>query len=93
MKSHLQFQGRGTDLAALRGTGTVEIADAVLWEVPLFGVFSKILDDIAPGLGVSKATNAKATFQIRDTALHTDDLQISAGAFTLEAHGKVGLEG
>ena len=87
------FRGQGDDLETLSGRGDLEITDGVLWETPLFGVFSHILNEIGPGLGTTKLTSAKATFTIDDNAVSTDDLMMSAGAFTITSRGKVTFDG
>jgi hypothetical protein len=86
LKGHCQLLGQGSDLANLRGTGTLEVSDGVLWQAPLFGIFSEVL-------GKTKATSAKASFTIGDQAVKTDDLEIQAGAFTGISRGKVGFDG
>ena len=86
LSGHMNLSGQGSDLATLRGNGNLEITDGVLWEAPLFGIFSQIL-------GNTKATNAKATFTIADQAVVTDDLEIQADPFTATSHGKVGFNG
>jgi hypothetical protein len=82
----VQIKGRGTDQAALTGKGDLEVTDGILWEAPLFGIFSRIL-------GNTKATDARATVTIADKAVKTDDLQIAAGAFTARSHGQLGFDG
>jgi len=69
LSGRMNLSGQGSDLGTLRGNGNLEITDGVLWEAPLFGIFSQIL-------GNTKATNAKATFTIADQAVVTDDLEI-----------------
>ena len=85
--------GAGRDLATIKGAGKLTVEDGVLWEIPAFGILSHILNDIAPGIGSAEATKATAAFTIADQAVKTDDLKISAGAFELTSHGKVGFDG
>lgn len=93
LTGHIELQGRGSDLAAMQGKGHVEIADGVLAEVPLFGVFSQILNSLAAGLGSTKITSAQCAYTVADQAVKTDDLIVDAGAFTLRAHGKAKFDG
>lgn len=86
LTSELKLAGRGSDLASLTGGGAFEVSDGVLWEGPLFGIFSKIL-------GTTKATSAKATFTVANQAVATDDLDIAAGMFTAKTRGKIGFDG
>jgi hypothetical protein len=85
MKARTSLMGQGSALTALRGTGTLEVNDGVLWQAPLFGIFSQML-------GNTKATAAKASYTIADGFVKTDDLQIAAGAFTGRCRGKVGFD-
>ena len=93
LKGNVELQGRGSDLAAMHGRGYVEITDGVLAEVPLFGVFSQILNSLAPGLGSTKITSARCAYTMTDQSVKTDDLIVDAGAFTLRARGKADFNG
>lgn len=86
LSGQIQLQGAGADLSTLEGKGKLEITDGVLWEAPLFGIFSLIL-------GNTKATTAKATFKITKQAVKTDDLEVSAGPFTARSHGQLEFNG
>src|ERR1043166_1979892 len=72
ISGHTQLNGLGSDLATLRGQGSLHVNDCVLWEMPLFGIFSHIMDGISPGLGQTKATDAKRTFTIENQRGKTD---------------------
>jgi hypothetical protein len=86
LNAAVHLQGRGNDPATLSGSGHLDISDGVLWEAPLFGIFSQIL-------GTTKATSARATFSIADKTVRTDDLEIAAGAFTARSHGELQFNG
>ncbi len=78
--------GRGADLGALAGQGEFSVADGILWQAPLFGIFSR-------ALGNTKATRAHCTFSIADQTARTDDLEVFAGAFSATARGELGFDG
>jgi AsmA-like C-terminal region len=80
------ISGHGSDLGSLTGRGQLEVTDGVLWQAPVFGIFSEIL-------GNTKATSVKATFTIANKVVSTDDMRAAAGAFTAEARGQVGFDG
>jgi hypothetical protein len=80
------INGRGVDLGALKGKGDLSVADGVLWQAPVFGIFSQIL-------GNTKATRAHATFSITNEAVRTEDMEIAAGAFTAKSRGQLGFDG
>ena len=80
------INGRGADLGALQGKGEFSVTNGVLWQAPLFGIFSQ-------ALGNTKATRAQCTFVMVDQAFRTDDMGVSAGAFTANARGQLGFDG
>ena len=92
LSGHCTLEGQGSDLGALRGAGNLTVTDGVLGELGLFGIMSRILNEIGPGLGQTKLTSATTTFKIEDGAFKTDDLKIGAGAYTLTGHGKIDFD-
>jgi hypothetical protein len=86
LSAHGKLEGSGTDLSMLTGSGNFSIGDGILWQAPIFGIFSQILGD-------TKATDAKATFTIENEAFKTSDLEIAAGVFTAEARGQLNFNG
>ena len=81
-----EISGRGSDLAAINGKGELSVADGVLWQAPVFGIFSEVL-------GKTKATQARASFTITNQVVRTDDMEIAAGVFTAKSWGQVGFDG
>jgi hypothetical protein len=80
------ISGNGSDLETIEGEGQLEVTDGILWQAPVFGIFSE-------ALGNTKATSAKATFIIADKAVSSEDMQVAAGAFTASARGQLGFDG
>lgn len=80
------ISGRGTDFNSLVGKGQIDVTDGVLWQAPVFGIFSEIL-------GKTKATRAQASFTITNQVVSTEDMQIAAGAFTASSRGQLGFDG
>jgi hypothetical protein len=60
-----------------------------LWDIKLFGVFSPILNAIAPGSGDSRAREASASFVITNGVLSTDNLEIRSSGFRLLYRGTI----
>jgi hypothetical protein len=75
------------------GYGSASINDGFLWGVPVFGIFTPVLDGIAPGLGTSRITAGEGSFTITNSVVHTRDMQVRAPAFRLGYKGKVDLDG
>ena len=77
----------------LNGYGDVELRDGLLWDIPLFGIFSPVLDSILPGMGNSRASAGTCGFTITNATIRTDNLEIHASPMRLRYRGTVDLEG
>ncbi len=84
--------GNTRDLKTLRGHGRVNVRDGLLWDVPLFGIFSPILNAIVPGAGHSRAREASATFLVGDGNISSDDMEIRAPSLRMQYRGRVDFE-
>jgi hypothetical protein len=84
------------DWQSWQGKGRVNLRDGLIWEIPVFGIFSPVLDAVVPGLGSSRASEASATFDITNGVVGTDDLEVrasGAAAMRLQYWGTVNLRG
>ena len=70
-----------------QGAGDARLRDALIWDIPVFGIFSPILNSISSGSGNSRAREATGTFVITNGVLHTSDLLIHAVGFDLLYRG------
>ncbi len=75
------------------GRGQIDLHDGLIWEFPIFGIFSKVLDGIYPGLGESRASDGTATFVIANSVIHTEDLEIRSPVFRMLYRGTVSFDG
>ncbi|HEX7859894.1 MAG TPA: hypothetical protein VF773_06200 [Verrucomicrobiae bacterium] len=75
------------------GYGSANMRDGFLWNVPIFGIFTPVLDGIAPGLGSSRVTAGSGTYTITNSVVYTRDMQVRAPAFRLGYQGSVDLDG
>jgi hypothetical protein len=80
------------DWKSWQGHGHARLTNGLLWEIPIFGVFSPILNTILPGLGNSRARHADATYLITNSVIHTRDLEIRATAMRMNYEGWVDFE-
>jgi hypothetical protein len=80
------------DWRSVQGRGNLFLRDGLIWDLPLFGIFSPVLDGLIPGLGNSRATAATCSFTITDGVIHSDDLQIHTPMMQLDYHGTVDLQ-
>ena len=71
------------DLQSWFGYGNMSLRDGLIWDVPVFGLFSPILNTINPGAGNSRARDASATFVITNSVIATSDLLIYASGMRL----------
>ncbi|MCX8108947.1 MAG: AsmA-like C-terminal region-containing protein, partial [Verrucomicrobiae bacterium] len=85
--------GLATEIDTWTGYGAAQMRDGSLWDLPIFGVLSPVLNTVVPGLGNSKARSANATFTLRDGVVRTDDLLIDAGPAILRYRGSSDLQG
>src|SRR5207247_2871145 len=81
------------DWRSWQGAGDVNLQDGLIWEIPAFGLFSPILNSIAPGLGNSRASAGTGTFMITNGVVYTDDLEIRTSGARLDYRGTVDFQG
>jgi hypothetical protein len=80
------------DWNALFGYGDLKLRDGLIWEIPLFGVVTPVLEAISPGLGRSRASAGTCAYFITNGIIRTDDLEIRASGMRLQYRGTVDLE-
>jgi hypothetical protein len=74
------------------GYGNMTLKEGLIWEVPVFGLFSPILNAIKPGAGNNRAKEAIATFGLTNGVFHTSDLRIHASGMRLNYEGTVDFD-
>jgi len=74
------------------GFGRANLHDGLLWDIPIFGVISPVLNTVSPGLGNSRATDAAAKFFITNGVFYTDSLNIRSTMMRLEYMGTMDLK-
>jgi hypothetical protein len=74
------------------GYGRVKLRDGLLWDAPIFGVLSPVLNAVLPGLGNSRATDASAKFVITNGVFFSDTLEIRSTMMRLQYTGTVDLQ-
>jgi hypothetical protein len=74
------------------GYGNMNLQDGLIWEVPVFGLFSPLLNAIKPGSGNQRAKEATATFIITNSVIATSDLSIRASGMQLNYEGTVDFD-
>jgi hypothetical protein len=72
-----------------QGFGRVHLRDGMIWEIPVFGIFSPMLNAVFPGLGNSRVSEGKGKFIITNSVVRSDDLEFRATALRMNYHGSV----
>jgi len=85
--------GSVNDSKTWDGFGHVELKEGLLWDIPVIGIVSPMLNTIVPGLGNVRAKDAKATFTITNGVIYSKDLEIHATAMHLKYRGTIDFEG
>lgn len=71
----------------LIGQGWVRIENGDVFDIPLFGPLSGIVDTIAPGAGYTNARLATASFEVSNGAIRTRNLEIAGKGFSMFGEG------
>jgi hypothetical protein len=74
------------------GFGHATVRDGLLWDIPIFGILSPVLNTVSPGLGNSRATDASARFAITNGVIFTDSLEINSLMTRLDYAGAADLQ-
>lgn len=75
------------------GFGDASLRDGLIWDIPVFGKFSPLLDKFHAGLGESRVSRGAGTFTITNSIIHSDTLTISSPTFRLLYRGNVDFDG
>lgn len=81
------------DWQSWQGFGEVRLNDGLLWEIPIFGLFSPVLNAVNKGLGSSRAKEAKGTFILTNSIIYTKNLEIHSPPARLHYDGTVDFAG
>jgi hypothetical protein len=81
------------DRRTLDGFGHARLRDGLIWDIPLFGILSPVLNAVSPDLGNSRATDAAAAFAITNGVIYSDSLEINTAMTRLQYAGTVNLRG
>jgi hypothetical protein len=84
--------GDSRDWQTWDGFGHANLHDGLLWDIPIFGILSPVLNAFVPGLGNSRATAGVAKFSITNGVIYTDSLEIRSTMMRLNYIGTVDLK-
>ena len=84
------FTGIGDNARLMQGSGNVNVANGDVFAIPIFGPISSILGSLLPGtLGYSIAHEAKADFTVKNSTIHTENLEVAGKLFSMVGHGDI----
>jgi hypothetical protein len=75
------------------GYGRAHLRDGLIWDIPIFGILSPVLNAFVPGLGNSRARDAHASFVITNGVFYSNPLEINTSMTRLQYSGTVDLRG
>lgn len=81
-----------SDWKSWQGDGHMHLKQGLIWDIPMFGFVSKVINTIVPGLGNSRAEEGNASFIITNSIISTKDLDIRASAMRLYYTGTVDFD-
>jgi hypothetical protein len=84
-------RANSTDWRLMDGYGHASLRDGLIWEAPVFYLFSPVLNTIDPGLGSSRATDATARFVMTRGVIYSDTLEIHSTMVRLQYTGTVDM--
>jgi len=80
------------DWQSVNGYGELKLRDGLLWDLPVLGIFSPVLNGVSPGLGNSRASAASCGFVITNGYIFSNDLEIRSTGMRLKYRGTVDLQ-
>ena len=75
------------------GYGDLHLRDGFIWEIPVFGIFSDVLNGMVPGLGSSRASAGTCTFVITNGIIRSEDMDIRSTGMRLQYRGTLDFDG
>jgi hypothetical protein len=80
------------DFQSWDGYGNARLDDGYIWNIPVFGIVSPLLDLFLPGLGSSRAKEADGSFVITNGVIRTEDFVIHTSNMRLLYTGTVDFD-
>jgi hypothetical protein len=75
------------------GRGDLALRDGFIWDLPIFGLFSDVLNTVKPGMGSSRASAGTCTFIITNGVIRSDDMDIRSTGMRLQYRGTLDFDG
>jgi hypothetical protein len=75
------------------GLGRVELRDGFLWDIPLFGMGTALMDNLRIDAGYSPVKGLTADFTMTNSLIHTGNLRLQSAAVSLDYRGTFDFSG
>jgi hypothetical protein len=87
-------RANSADWRTWNGSGEAQLRNGLLWNAPIFGLMSRVLNTLTPGLdlGSSRATDGAGRFTMTNGVIHTDSLEIRSLTMRVDYVGTVDLD-
>jgi hypothetical protein len=87
-------RANSSDWQTWNGYGQMQLDNGLLWNAPMLGLMSPVLNTLAPGLdmGNSRATDGTGRFTMTNGVIFTDSLEIRSLTMRLDYVGTVDLQ-
>jgi len=87
-------RANSSDWRTWNGYGQAELRNGLLWDAPIFGLMSPVLNALTPGLdmGSSRATDGAGRFMMTNGVVFTDSLEIRSLTMRMQYVGTVDLD-
>jgi hypothetical protein len=75
------------------GIGAAKLENGFLWNLPLFGALSKLLENVMPGIVLARFNSGTTSFTITNRTMKTQDLEFRSPSLRLKIEGTVDFDG
>jgi len=89
MSAKYAFSTRMGEERFMEGKGSIRVEDGSVFDIPVFGPLSDILNTIIPGSGYQTARLATADFTIAKEKINTRNLAIEGAGFSMYGEGDI----
>ena len=80
------------DWKSWQGFGKSHLTNGLIWDIRIFGLFSPVLNAVVPGLGNSRAKEARLDFLITNSVISSENLEIHTGLARMKYEGTVDFD-
>ncbi len=74
------------------GYGTASMRDGFLWDLPLFGIMTPVMEGFSAGLGKSRVREGSASYYITNSVIYTADLELKTPTIRMRYEGSVDFD-